>query len=163
MIFVPEPVGGYGPDILIHSQEPLLPDATWDVLSSMATRDVHYASAALAFQMATATAFHILRATENLLDDYYEHFVPKDQWIERRKRTWGNMERALEKHADSRMANVHTIHRLANLRETYRNPTFHPEIEYEIDDAVSLFMDCRVALVRMAEDMVTRTSGDSER
>lgn len=147
LIFKPEQVGGYAPEVLIHSQVDLLPAATWQVLSERATRDVIYAGAALAFRMATASAFHILRAVEDLQSDYYESCIPEKD-IPRSKRTMGNMNKALE---SSGNANSDVINRIDDIKKNFRDPTMHPGAEYDMDKAIALFMEGRLALIRLAE------------
>jgi hypothetical protein len=156
LLFKLESIGGHPPEVLIHQQRPLLPETTWLALSERATRDVMYAGAALVFRMATASAFHILRAVEDILNDYYESCVPEEERIKRSKRTWGKMQNALAKLVESGKVSQHIVNTLANLRENYRNPTFHPEAEYEMEGAVTLFHECCVAITRIAEAMTQK-------
>ena len=156
LLFSPVSIGGHDPEVLLNDQASLLHYRTWKALSPMATRDVMCAGACLVFMLATASAFHILRATENLLNDYYEHYVPAEEQLERSHRTWGQMEPQLEMLALQGKVNIHTINRLVSLRVEHRNPTSHPEAEYTVDQAVSVYMDCRVTLDRMAAEMPER-------
>ena len=114
-------------------------------LSAVAQYDVSEAAKCIAFERSTATAFHLMRATEETLRSYYCHFVRRDRM---KVMLWHPMVQALLVH---RRAKTHeALHRnLDNIRLSFRNPTQHPDKVYDIQEAQDLFGLCVDVINRM--------------
>ncbi len=117
---------------LLDSIELIFIPETFEQLPSVAQYDFQEAGRCIAFERATAAAFHILRATEDVLRIYYRNFTKKEP----SKKTWGNLIFELRK--NDLEVDIVTINHLDNLGRSFRNPTQHPDKIYEIQEVQDL-------------------------
>ncbi len=134
-------------DKLTVKPEGLLPKGDFSELPEIAKYDVREAGMCIAFERSTAVAFHILRATEEVLREYYCRIVKQKRVI---KLTWGNITNDLEKKRKKPSAII--MKNLEYIRDNFRNPTAHPEARYDIVEAQSLFNLCVDVMSRMIRD-----------
>jgi len=136
----------YNGDYLLSHSQKLLKDGVFQKLSDIAKFDFTSSCRCLAFGEATASAFHILRATEDVLKHYYCSYIKKGRLP---KPMWGPMTSELR--AKKRNKPDETIlHALDVVRNSYRNPTQHPLARYDIDSAQDLFGVCVDLINKMA-------------
>jgi hypothetical protein len=95
-------------------------------LPSIARSDLTEGFLCLLFSRATAAAFHILRATEAVLREYYIKKVKRGR---EKNPMWGNMLIDLSKRRDRK---EDLIKRLEYIKNSFRNPTSHPEATYDL-------------------------------
>lgn len=114
-------------------------------LTDIAKYDITEAAKCIAFERPTAAAFHLMRATEESLRNYYCHFIKRDRLD---PMLWGPMVQALNKH---RKAKVHDAlnRNLDNIRISFRNPTQHPDKIYDIHEVQDLWGLCVDVINRM--------------
>jgi hypothetical protein len=130
---------------LIDEVESLLAPGVFVSLSPVARHDLAEAAKCVAFERPTAAAFHLMRATEEVLRRYYCHFVRRDRI---NPMLWYPMLQALQVHHKSKKHEV--LHRnLDNIRLSFRNPTQHPDKIYDIQEAQDLFALCVDVINRM--------------
>ena len=123
-------------DSLINKPWQMFAKGAFICLPKIAAYDVSEAFMCIVLSRATATAFHILRATEATLREYYCQVVKRG----RVKQTmWGNMVNHLR---TRRKPDESLLQRLDYIRDTYRNPTSHPEARYTIEEAQDLLGLC---------------------
>lgn len=134
---------------LLSNPEKLIKDGMFNKLSDIAQNDIASSCKCLLFGVATASAFHILRATEAVLKDYY--FIHRKQ-KRLKKPMWGPMVDQLRAKKRKRLPET-ILDSLDSIRKGYRNPTQHPEAIYDIDKAQDLFGVCLDAIGKMAEDL----------
>lgn len=134
---------------LMSSPEKLLKAGAYQKLSMLAQGDFQSACRCVVFGESTAAAFHILRCTEDTLKKYYFHHR-KQKRLERPM--WGNMLDQLK--AKSRNKPPATLLKSLDLiRDSYRNPTQHPEAVYTIDTAQDLVGVCIDVLGKMLDEI----------
>jgi hypothetical protein len=107
--------------------------------------DIRQAGRCLAFELPTAAGFHIMRATESILRDYYVAHVGKKP----KTRNWGKYIADLK----TSSANPKTVAVLDQIRTLHRNPTIHPEVVLSGSEAQTLFGIAQSAITAMIEDM----------
>ena len=117
-------------------------------LPSLAQYDLSEAAKCIAFERSTAAAFHILRATEDVLRDFYTALARQ----KRVDRMWGPMVSDLKKRPKAKKHLVLLAH-LDNIRLSFRNPTQHPEATYDIHEVQDLWGLCVDAINRMAKEL----------
>jgi hypothetical protein len=137
--------GIYSTPLLIDHADDAFPEDIKQSLSKEIRDDVCQAGRCLAFDLPTAAGFHILRAMESVLREYYRLIVGKFP----RARNWGAYIEHLKKHK----ANPKTVAILDQIRELHRNPTMHPEVVLSMTEATILFDIAKSAMVTMAEEM----------
>lgn len=114
-------------------------------LTDVAKYDLGEAGRCIAFERPTAAAFHLMRATEEVLRGYYCFYVRRDRM---KTMLWYPMVQALQKHRRAKANDV--LHRqLDNIRMSFRNPTQHPDKVYDIQEAQDLFGLCVDVINRM--------------
>lgn len=133
---------------LIEDPGSLFAPKVFGKLPSIAQYDLSEAAKCIAFERSTAAAFHILRATEDVLRDFYKALA-------RQKRVdlmWGPMVSDLKKRPKAKKHQVLLTH-LDNIRLSFRNPTQHPEATYDIHEVQDLWGLCVDAINRMAKEL----------
>ena len=118
---------------LIDRAEVIFPVSIRERLPSLAISDVRMAGRCLALDNPTACGFHILRAVESVMAEYYNLVTGKP--IPSRMRNWGIYLKKLRQHPKSSEM-VTGI--LDHIRMNYRNPILHPEVFLSEDDAEAL-------------------------
>jgi hypothetical protein len=133
----------YSTDDLIARAENLFPESVKKSLPRQCIADIRQAGKCIAFEIPTAAAFHILRATESVIRLYYAHVIghpPKTKM-----RNWGTYIQNLEKAGADKKITAFLDH----IREEYRNPILHPEEMLTPDDAIVLLGSACSAIVQM--------------
>ncbi len=123
---------------LMDQPEKLFRDGVFKRLSQLSQDDFIEGFKCITFEIPTAAAFHILRATEGVLKDCYFSNVKQNRV---KKPMWGNMLKQLKERKRNRLPGA-LLGCLDNIRESYRNPTNHPEAVYNIDQAEDLLGLC---------------------
>jgi len=128
--------GIYRTDDLIAHAENQLPAAVRKALPPQTLFDLQQAGKCLAYELATACAFHLWRAVETVMGVYYIELSNGRTFDDDKVQTnWAAYIKALaDKKADSKI----TVF-LDHVRDQYRNPQTHPDEIVEIDDALRLF------------------------
>ncbi len=133
---------------LLKDTPSLLAPGVYSKLPEIAQFDLAEAGKCIAFERSTAAAFHILRGTESVLDSFYETIVRQKRIP--LPRTWGPMVSDLRKRRKANQYEV-LLNNLDNIRRSFRNPTQHPELTYDIHEVQDLWALCVDAINRMAE------------
>jgi hypothetical protein len=105
-------------------------------LPSISQQDFTESAKCLAFERATAAAFHMLRGTESALKWYYCNKLHRN----RSDLMWGAMIASMRKYP--RRFPAPLVNHLDHIRHSFRNPTAHPEKIYDIDEAQDLLSIC---------------------
>ncbi len=135
----------YSIDKLLKNVFSLMPKNTFSLMPEIAKIDFEEAGKCIAFDRATAGAFHILRGTEGVLRQFYCSIVKRGR-ID--PLLWGGMTKHIEKR---RGAYKYAINQIDLIRRNYRNPTQHPEKIYDIDECQTLFGLCVHAVELMVK------------
>jgi hypothetical protein len=129
----------------------LLPSGMFAALPPIAQSDLSDAGQALVYGLGTAAAFHAIRATEELLRMTYRTWTPPRSQV---KKPW--LWKAMLDHLrlEKNGPPVVVLDNLDYLRRTFRNPTDHPELTYDMDEAQELFAAClqSIAVMKRACD-----------
>lgn len=115
-------------------------------LPEIAIKDFDEAGKCIAFERSTAAAFHLLRATESVLRNYYLSIVKRNRVS---PLNWGPMLKSLRSRK-KRPDDVLLDH-LDGIRRNFRNPTQHPEKVYDINEAQDLLGICIDVVNRMVQ------------
>jgi hypothetical protein len=130
---------------LLYDVPGLLAANTFAGLPSIAQVDFSEAAKCIAFELPTAAAFHLLRGTEAVLRDFYCSIVKQNRLPP--PLMWGPMIDQLRARPAPPPKPV--LDHLDIIRENFRNPTLHPEMVYDIDEAQDLFSLCIAVANRM--------------
>ena len=137
--------GIYSTSDLIEQADNIFGEKIHKNLAPETWKDISESGRCLAFDLATATAFHIWRAVERELRTYYEIWTGHPAL----KKAWATLLIGLKTtKADGKVIAV-----LDQLRDLHRNPTIHPASEIDIDDALALFGIASSAITSMVNDV----------
>lgn len=128
----------YNTDYLMDHPEKLFSDGVFKRLPKLSRYDFTEGFKCITFEIPTAAVFHILRATEGVLKDCYLSNVKQNRV---KRPMWSNMLKQLKERKRNRLSGA-LLGCLDNIRESYRNPTNHPEAVYNIDQAEDLLGLC---------------------
>lgn len=103
-------------------------------MNAIARLDFEEAGKCLAFERATAAAFHLMRGTESVLRDFYFSVVKQKRL---KKPMWGGILDQLEARRTPPPAAL--LATLRSIKDNFRNPTQHPDKVYDLDEVQDLF------------------------
>lgn len=107
-------------------------------LPDLAQFDFSEAGKCIVFERSTAAAFHILRATEVIVRIYYKRYFRKKP----NGKTWGQLLNELKSKKSGKKPNAITVNHLINIKDSFRNPTQHPDKVYDIQEVQDLLSVC---------------------
>ncbi|HAS04212.1 MAG TPA: hypothetical protein DCR71_00330 [Dehalococcoidia bacterium] len=143
-------IGIYSTSDLITYAEKVFPPSICSKLDSKVIEEVRQSGRCLAFDCNTASAFHIIRALELVLHDYYI-FICKPK-PKTRLPNWGAYISALEKVQNNpKVKEVIAI--IQQIKDQHRNLIMHPELVLTSDDAFTQFDIAKAAIATMIEQI----------
>jgi hypothetical protein len=154
--------GIYSPSDLIDNAEKVFPPSVLEKLSESAVQEVAQGGRCLAFDISTASGFHMLRATEEVLHDYYIAVCkPKSKG---KLENWGAYISALyelTKETSTTKADIkdhikRVLALLQQIKNQDRNLIMHPEIILNADEAFILFEITKSAIMAMSDKLPKR-------
>lgn len=137
---------------LIERAENILPEHVLKKISTDIKEEIRQSGKCLAFDVATASAFHIMRATEAVIHKYYLHVCQPES--EKRLQAWGAYITELKKSPKPEVQEVVAI--LQQIKDRHRNLIMHPEIVLSPDEAFTLFEIAKGAIIAMADNLPRR-------
>lgn len=132
---------------LLNNVSSLFSPKVFNKLPQIAKTDLEEAGKCIAFELPTAAAFHLLRATESVLREFYLKFINRDRI---KNLMWGNIITDLRKRRKSKPYEDLFNH-LDHIRKAFRNPTQHPEMIYDIHEVQDLWSICVDSINRMSK------------
>ncbi|MCB9840899.1 MAG: hypothetical protein H6809_04515 [Phycisphaeraceae bacterium] len=139
----------YELSLLLDDPSTLFAGSAFESLPSIAQSDIRSGCRAIAFDLPTAAAFHLLRAVERGLQWMHEAYFPRG---DRDKRAWGPLLQDLQHKKRAPRPDEVLLEHLDHLRKRFRNPTDHPEKIYHIGEAQDVLNLCIDALNRIGAD-----------
>lgn len=139
----------YTTKYLLEEPNKIFSEGIWQKLSDNSQKDFWSSFFCIAFSLGTAAAFHMLRATEDVFRNYYKYYIKKNR---SKNLMWSQMLDQLKK-KKTKKPNSRTLEVLDIIRNTYRNPTNHPEVFYDIDRCQDLLGLCVDAVSKMINEI----------
>jgi hypothetical protein len=137
----------YAIEKLMNNMGSLMAPGIFNSLPPIARFDFDQAGKLIAFEFSTAAAFHLLRGTEDVFRAFYRSVV-------KQKRVspllWGPMVTHMRKRAKPPSSVL--LNDLDSIRVTFRNPTDHPELVYDIEGVQDLLNRCIEVVNRMSSE-----------
>lgn len=135
--------GIYDTQALIEHAEDSLPSDVKSRLDGLTVYDIQQAGKCLAFDVPTAAGIHILKAVESLIRAYHAKVTGKTLAV--KSRNWGAYIRELNTSGADQKVTAYLQH----IKDFYRNPIMHPEVQLAPDEAFSLFTASSGAIVQL--------------
>lgn len=144
------PKGIYSTPDLIERAEKMFPEKILKMIPNQVIVDIRQAGKCLAFDCPTAVGFHLLRAVEAIIVEYYTEVIGKAP--KKKERNWWAYIKILrDNNADPKVLAV-----LDQIRDIHRNPIMHPETVLNIEEATTLLGISQSAIVAMITDIAVR-------
>ena len=141
----------YSIDHLLRAPDALFGKGVFALLPEISRFDFTEACRCIAFDLATAGAFHLMRGTEGVLRYYYCELVRRKRV---RRLMWGDIIQDLRGRNNSAPKTL--VDNLDNIRTNFRNPTQHPDARFDMDEAQDLLALSIDVANRMTKDLVVR-------
>jgi hypothetical protein len=129
--------------LIFAAEESFIGDAVRAALPEAAKNEIRQWGQCLAFELPTASGFHIMRATEIVILDFLTRVTTGPVKVS--PRTWGAYIKALEK-AGASEAITSSLHQI---RKLHRNPLMHPDDTLDMSKADALFGLAKAAIIAM--------------
>jgi hypothetical protein len=150
--FVPRRGIFYTPD-LVDKADNSFPESIRGHIPDKARVDWRSAGRCLAFNLLSASGFHVARAVEGTLELYYQLFSGNSGAT---LKTWNDYHQALIKIAATKPTPApaeKTLAEFVQMKDDYRNPIMHPRIMLTESDARMLFDNGESLIIAMAEEI----------
>ncbi len=132
--------------ILIESGEQVIPVSLQAHLTDAIKKDIQESTRAIAFDLPTACAFHIARATEGTMREYHVKSIgPLPPCYQ--QQTFGS----LVKEFENQGLNSGLVGNLKHIKDHYRNPISHPDELVSIEQSHKLLGVYVAAIVDMLD------------
>lgn len=149
--FVPQR-GIYSTPALIDSADKSFPSAVFGHVPDKARADWRSAGRCLAFNLLSATGYHVARAVEATLEVYYQLYTGDTRTLN----GWNDYIKTLESVAASGSSPspaTKTMGELRQMKDDYRNPLVHPRVTLTENEARMLFDNGESLIIAMAEEI----------
>ncbi|WNJ88475.1 hypothetical protein [Bosea sp. 685] len=150
--FVPRR-GIYHTPALVDAADETFPADLVYVIPEKARIDWRSAGRCLAFNLLSASGFHVARAVEATLESYYQLFSGKPG---KTLVSWNDYIKELDaitKAQTSPAPSDKTIAELKQMKDDYRNPIMHPRVVLSEGDARMLFANGESLIIAMAQEI----------
>jgi hypothetical protein len=145
----------YSTTTLIDAGENVLPPSVRDFISNYAKEEMHEAGRCLAFTLPTAAGFHMVRALEAVVRNYWDVLSagkPRPKYASGDDAAMGTFISEVEKEGADKKA----IETLKQLTKLHRNPIAHPDAVLSEPEAIILLGVVTSAITVMVEEMKTK-------
>lgn len=143
----PPQKGIYSTTYLIEQAERLFPQSILDKIDDKVIHEIRESGRCLAFDVWTASAFHILRALELVLHNYYLCVCKPTPLPKQRLANWGAYLKELQASPDPSVGEVLAI--LQQIKDKHRNLIMHPDAVLSADESFTLFEIAQGAMIAM--------------
>ena len=141
--------GIYSTTDLIERAEKIFPQSVLAKTDSGVIEEIRQSGRCLAFDNATASAFHMMRATEAVMHKYYIYACSPSS--EEKLGNWGAYITELQKSQKPEVKEV--VAMLQQIKDRHRNLIMHPEVVLTPDEAFTLFEIAQGAIIAMADKL----------
>ncbi|WP_158150063.1 hypothetical protein [Pantoea agglomerans] len=122
-------------------------------MSRQAILDYKYGCRCVALQVNTAAAFHLMRSIEDCVKNLYFSYFSSNR-LPQNQQMWGPMVNALRAKNKGKLPKKDLLDNLDMFRRNYRNPTQHPEKNYNLEESQNLLFSSIVVISEVFEDPV---------
>lgn len=142
------------PALVDHADESF-PEHLLCVLPEKAKDEWKAAGRCLAFNLLSASGFHVARAVEGVLEVYYQAFCEKpDETLN----TWNDYHKKLTAKISAESVtpkpSQKVLSELVQMKDDYRNPIMHPRVVLKDSDARMLWDNGESLIIAMAEELL---------
>ena len=148
--FVPRR-GIYHTPSLIDRADDAIPEEIRDYVPKKSKEDWKSAGRFLAFNLHSASGFHVTRAVEGTLEHYYQFFCQEDSGTT--LNGWSDYIVKLKGVTSNPKPSSKTLAELEQMKDDFRNPLAHPRVILSETDARMLFDNGEALILGMASEI----------
>lgn len=144
---------------LVDAADDTFPSDIVNILPDKARTEWCAAGRCLAFNLLSASGFHVARAVESTLEAYFQRFSAQPG---KTRKTWGDYIDELEKirqAGGSPAPAEKTLLELKQMKDDYRNPIMHPRVVLTEADSRVLFANGESLIILMAQELIGAAAG----
>lgn len=138
----------------MEQTENVLPESIKNKMSPNIIEEIRHSGRCLVFDNSTASGFHILRATELVMHEYYLAVRKPKPKPTGRLANWGAYLVELRKSTNLEVQKVVSL--LQQIKDDDRNLIMHPERVLSPDEAFSLFEIAKSAIIAMGDRLAKK-------
>jgi hypothetical protein len=156
--FVPRR-GIFSTSALVDSADESFPEEIVKHIPHKARVEWRSAGRCLAFNLLSASGFHVARAVEGTLEVYYQKYCAMEG---KTLLNWGNYISELEQIQKSEQTPIpeeKTLSELRQMKDDYRNPLMHPRVVLSESDARMLFNNGESLIIATAQEIGVLAQG----
>jgi hypothetical protein len=145
--------GIYFTPALVDAADQSFPADILGMIPDKTREDWKSAGRCLAFNLLTASGFHVARAVEGTLEAYYQKFANKPGET---LHGWNDYIKALDeipRASDETAPTKKTLAELRQMKDDYRNPIAHPRVVLSESDSRMLFDNGESLIIAMAQEL----------
>jgi hypothetical protein len=146
--FVPRR-GIFNTAALVDNADEAFPQEIRGCVPQKSRDDWRAAGRCLAFNLLSASGFHVARAVEGTIESYYQTFTGKSGTL----KGWHDYIEALEKASGPSLPTAKTISEIKQMKDDYRNPLMHPRVVLSEPEARILFDNGESLIMAMAGEI----------
>jgi len=139
---------------LVDSADDSFPNSVIQSVPEKARTEWRAAGRCLAFNLLSASGFHVARAVEATMETYYQAYSGESG---KKLNSWNDYVKALEdlraKEKIDPPPTEKTIAELRQMKDDYRNPIMHPRVSLSEADARMLFANGESLIIAMAQEI----------
>jgi hypothetical protein len=143
--------GIYATTDLIERAEYILPASVLSKISQEVKEEIKQSGRCLALDSGTACAFHMMRAVEAVMHEYYIAVCKPKPKSQKRLENWGAYIACFQKSTTAEVKEV--VAMLQQIKDRHRNLIMHPEMVLTPEEAFTLFEVAKGAIVIMADHL----------
>ncbi|WP_157505690.1 hypothetical protein [Geminicoccus roseus] len=155
-IFQISPVSIYDTEAMVERASCSLAPEILKLTPPTVRFEIDQAGKCLAFGLYTATGFHVCRAIELAMHEYYRFYSGGSE----RLKTWGaylsNLHRLSNEADEEKSPHKSTVVLLEQIKDASRNPIIHPRVNVTQTDALYLFDIGKATISRMVYDLAEK-------
>jgi len=139
---------------LVDSADESIPQDLQSAIPDKTRNDWKAAGRCLAFNLLSASGFHVARAVEGTVEAYYQFFSGK---LGLTLNSWNDYVVALEKLVSGDSVpkpSKKVIEELKQMKDDYRNPIVHPRVVLSEADARMLFNNGESLIIAMLQELI---------
>ncbi|HVW72671.1 MAG TPA: hypothetical protein VHC39_03450 [Rhizomicrobium sp.] len=152
--------GIFNTKALVDTADEAFPSGLHPFIPEKTREDWRAAGRCLAFNLLSASGFHVARAVEGTIESYYQKFCgqPAGSTL----KGWHDYVQALEGarlNGSNPAPSDKTIAEIKQMKDDYRNPIAHPRLVLTEADARMLFANGESLIIGMAQELCEASKG----
>lgn len=137
---------------LVENAHETFPEEIRGAIPPKSLEEWRSAGRCLAFNLLSASGFHVARAVEGTMEAYYQEATGKPAGAT--LKTWGDYLKELEPIAKKdEFPSTKIISEIVQMKDDYRNPIMHPRVVLTVSDARMLFSNGESLIIGMAQEL----------